>query len=887
VQPNNSATRGGDLPPINFQALAAALLDRAEYVVPAWLPGGHKNGHEWVCGSLSGGKGSSTSVNLTTGAWADFASDEKGGDLVSLYAAVHGLTMGRAALAVARDEGLEDVAGVQRNSNHTKPERPPAPPTPPKAPRVEEGWKTVRPVPAMAHELATFSHFSRQPGDLVRKSEYRVGDDLHGYVVRFKTSDGGKDDLPYTWCLSERTASCKWHWKQFDEPRPLYLPGFALPGGRTVVLVEGERKAQVLQQLLDAAMPAVYCVASWPGGSKAWQKADWSWLAGCTVLAWPDTDSKRAQPTAKERNECADDDIALEVLKASKPYLPAHKQPGMAAMLGIGALLRDAHGCTVQLLAIEQPGVKPDGWDAADAIETDGWGIAEVLAFFATAYALPADTAHPDEKPEAAKKIEGPGAPEGGGLPASPVDEVGAEIEGAGGMPWWLAPYWDADKCRWNISRKTVIMALRNEPALQGVLGFNLLSNTMEARQDWPFPHGRKGKITGAIDLLLGNWLSKTFSTPAITRQALMEAMETVAYENPWHPVVEWLGGLQWDGTKRVDKWLVHAIGESPAVGDKPATLSADMLEYFTIVGRCWLVGMVMRVMEPGSKFDYCPVLEGAGGLGKSTLVETLAGSAWYSDTPFEIGKGKESQEQVQGVWAYEMGELSQMGKSEINAIKAFISSKVDRYRPAYGRVIEEHPRQCVLVGTTNENTYLRDRTGNRRFWPIPVRHAIKINWLAKYREQLFAEAYQLYLEGVSCIPTMEQEARLFVPLQESRLVETAATSELLAVLTRPPKDVGMQSVVNELTDFVTLAQLAKALEVDAGKSTAGLESQIRSWMNQQGWEYKKKQVGGVRAYGWVRPANWPAPYTDEASADAGPSPAAAHVDEMADDAPF
>lgn len=866
------------LPPIRFEPLAQALLARADTLIPAWLPGGHKNGHEWVCGSLSGGKGSSCSVNLTTGAWADFSTDEKGGDYTSLYAAIHGLTMGKAAVQVARDEGLEDVAGVQPSGSHVKPERPVAPPTPPKNPVVDEGWTTVRPVPAGMPD-PSFWHPHRQLADLVHATEYRVGDELYGYVVRFRTSDGGKDDLPYTWCLSARDGACKWHWKTWDDPRPLYLPGFKLPtptgSGQTVVLVEGERVARVLQALLDACAPGVYVVVSWPGGCKAWRKADWSWLAGCDVLAWPDTDSKRVQPTAKERNACADDE-ALEALKLSKPFLPKDKQPGMAAMLGIGALLRDAHGCSVQLLPIEAPGVKPDGWDAADAIETNGWDFSCVMAFFTEAYALPAAASAAEPKPEAGKKIDGPGAPEGDGLPAAAPD---AFAEGAGGMPWWLKPYWDADKCRWNISRKTVIMALRNEPKLVGVLGFNLLSNTMEARTDWPFPHGRKGKITGAIDLLLGNWLSRTFSTPAITRQALMEAMETVAYENPWHPVVEWLGGIKWDGVKRVDKWLVHAIGETPE------TLTPDMLEYFTIVGRCWLVGMVMRVMEPGSKFDYCPVLEGAGGLGKSTMVETLASSAWYSDTPFEIGKGKESQEQVQGVWAYEMGELSQMGKSEINAIKAFISSKVDRYRPAYGRVIEEHPRQCVLVGTTNENTYLRDRTGNRRFWPIPVRHAIRIAWIAKMREQLFAEAYQMYLEGVSCIPTMEQEERLFVPLQESRLVETAVTSELLAVLTRPPKDVGMHSVVNELTDFVTLSQLAKALEVDAGKSTAGLESQIRSWMNQQGWEYKKKQVGGVRAYGWVRPAVWPTPATDTdgAAADAGPRA----LEYAEDDAPF
>ena len=882
-------TERAPLPPIRFAELASALLDRAAYIVPAWLPGGHLNGHEWVCGSLRGGAGGSCSININSGAWADFSSDEKGGDLISLYAAIHGLTMGKAAVQVARDEGLEDVAGVQRSAAHVKPERPAPPPAAPKRERVDEGWRTVRPVPAIAPP-PTYWHYAREAADIVRSSEYRVGDELHGYVVRFQTSDGGKEDLPHTWCLSARDGGSKWHWRQWDEPRPLYLPGQALPvAGQTVVLVEGERKAAVLQELLTAGAPGVYVVASWPGGCKAWNKADWTWLAGCAVLCWPDTDSQRVALTAKERNACADD-AAVEAAKLAKPFRPWHKQPGLAAMLGIGQVLRDVHGCQVQLLRIEQPGLMPDGWDAADAIEKDGWDFARVLAFFGTAYPLPKDIdALPDRPADPAKKIDGPGAP-GGGVSGGDGSGDSDGAADSGDLPWWLAPYFDADKRRWMISRKTVIAALRNDDRLNGVLGFNLLSNSMEARKDWPFPHGRKGKITGAVDLLLGNWLSKTFGVPAITRQALMEAMETVAYENPWHPVVEWLSLLQWDGVPRANKWLMHVIGERPAVGDQPGTLPAEQVEYLTIVGRCWLVGMVARVMEPGCKFDYCPVLEGAGGLGKSTMVETLASSAWYSDTPFEIGRGKESQEQVQGVWLYEMGELSQMGKSEINAVKAFISSKVDRYRPAYGRVIEEHPRQCVLSGSTNENTYLRDRTGNRRFWPIPVRHLIKNQWLAKYRDQLFAEAYQLYLAGESCIPTPEQEARLFVPLQESRLVETAVTSELLAVLMRDPKDVGMQAEVNNLSGFVTLAQLAKALLVDAGKSTAGLESQIRSWMNQQGWEYCKKQVNGVRAWGWVRPAQWPALEDDAgtgpAAADAGVSAAARMLQEL-DDTPF
>lgn len=869
------------LPPIRFQELADALLARADYYVPLWLPGGVIRGHEYVCAGLGGGEGSSCSVNLSSGKWADFASDERGGDLLSLYAAIHGLSQAKAAISVARDEGLEAVAGVLPDAAHRRPVRPaPPPPAPAAHPQEREGWTTVRPVPPQA-PAPTFRHHHRQPADIVRTSAYRLGDDLLGYVVRFRTSDGGKDDLPYTWCQSARDGACKWHWRQFDEPRPLYLPTGRLPvaGVHTVILVEGEKKADVLQALLDAHTHDVYRVVSWPGGCKAWSKAEWAWIRGCHVIAWPDCDSKRVPLTAKERNACPDK-AAVEAAQAAKPYLPADRQPGWKAMAGIGHLLQAQHGCTVQILPIDPPGIKPDGWDAADAIETDGWDAERVLAFLARAHALP--PAEGDAPAVPAPARDGPvGTGSGGDAPAG---DDGSAPEGDTPLPPWLAPFWDADRGRWLVSRKLVITALRRDPDLQGILGYNELTATIEARRPWPFAQGRAGAITGATDLLLGNWLSRRYGLPAITRQALMEAMETVAYEAPFHPIRDWLMELRWDGRVRLDKWLIWLIGEDPE------TLAPNLCEYLTLVGRYWLVGMVKRVMEPGCKFDYCPVLEGKGGLGKSTLLETLASSDWYSDTAFEIGKGKEAEEQVQGVWLYELGELSQMGKATLEAVKQFIAAKKDRYRPAYGRVVESHPRQCVLAGTTNESTYLRDRTGNRRWWPIPVRHRIKIDWLTKWREQLFAEAYQAYLSGAECSPDPDTEQRLFVPMQEARLVETAVTSELLHLLTRPPSDAGNGAAVNQLTDFVTLSQLISALGLDAGKSNAGIETQVRGWMTQQGWEYRKKQINGVRAYGWIRPRDWPPrdADTDDATAEAGPSGrAGAAPQSRAGDEPF
>lgn len=850
------------LPDIDFKALADALLARAETLVPLWLPGGRRAGHEWVCGSLQGGKGRSCSVNLRTGAWADFATGEQGGDLIGLYRAMHGLPdMGCAAVQVARDEGLEDVARVLRDEAHQRPARPPAPPPaarPPRAPRQDEGWTTQRPVPLHA-PAPTFRHQHRPIEQIVNKAEYRLGDELHGYVVRFRTSDGGKDDLPYTWCSSARDGAARWHWKQFDAPRPLYLPGAVLPGTRTVVVCEGEIKTAALHALLQAGRPDVYCTATWPGGCKAWDKADWSWLAGCTVLLWPDCDSKRAALTAAERKAVAagvpegDEaalSAALDAAKVAKPYLPAERQPGWAAMVALGAHLRDAHGCQVQILPVAEPGTLPDGWDAADAI-AEGWDVDRVLAYFGQARPLPEpEPAAPAGAPPAPPKNKGPAGAAGGDDPGG-----GARRGGRGApetTPEWLMPYWDADKSRWLVSRKLVIKALQCDEDLAGVLGMNELANVIEARRDWPWPYGEAGPIKGSTDLALGQYLSERYGLPSISRAALMEGIETVAQQRRFHPVREYLQGLTWDGKPRVDKWLIHILGH------RPDTLRPAMLEYLTLVGRFWLLAMVNRVMEPGCKFDYCPVLEGPGGLGKSTLVETLASPRFFSDTHFDVGKGKEGQEQVQGLWCYEIAELANFSKGDIALIKAFISAKVDRYRPAYGRVLESYARQCVMVGTTNERTYLRDRTGNRRFWPVPVRHRINIEWVQRMRDQLFAEAFVLYGEGAPFVPAPQDEARLFAPMQDSRLIDTAVQSELLRLLTRDPTAGELGALVNNHADFVTMADLVRALGADAAKSNAGLEAQIRSWMGHEGWEYTRRRVNGARAMGYLRPPDWP-----------------------------
>ena len=857
------------LPPIQFGPLRKALLANAENLVPRWLPGGQFDGHEYRCADLSGGHGHSCSVNVKSGSWGDFATGDQGNDLIGLYAAIHDLSNAKAAIQVAREEKLESVAGLVKQASGAAvvPTANPRPAPAPKADKTrdQEEWSTLRPVPGNAQQ-PTFWHKHRQLEDLEHKAEYRVGADLHGFVMRYRTSDGGKDTLPHTFCSSARDASRAWKWKTWDEPRPLYFPSHELPNGRTVILVEGELKADVLQQVLDAVAPGIYCVASWAGGSKAWKKAGWDWLAGATVLLWPDCDAQRERLTKAEQAEVKDKPEAKEALQLTKALLPAHKQPGMGAMLGIGAHLVAEQGCTVQLLPIPEPGAKPSGWDCKDAIKDEGWTGDDVLAFFGRAQPLPAVDASADAPAEA----DAPAAAGGsGGKPPkrdSPVGTDGGGSSPPSGDPDdrdWLWQFYDRRKHRWDLRRSLVVAALQNDPQLKGCVAFNELSKSTSVRKAWPWPHAKAGGLEADSTLLLGMYLNDVYGVGDVSTQNIKDGIATVAYTERYHPVREWLAGLEWDGKPRLDKWLIHVLGESPE------TLKAPMDEYLALVGRYWVMGMVWRVMEPGCKFDYMPVLEGKGGLRKSTLGRLLAGRPeWFSDTKFDLSRGKEAYEQVRGKWLYEIQEMSSFSKADVNDIKAFVSSMVDNYRVAYGDQAQEFPRQCVLVGSTNDKKYLRDRTGNRRFWPVPVRHKIKTEWIEKWRDQLMAEAYALYQQGgVRYTPTEEEEERLFVPMQESRQQESAVDAELFKLLTRPAT--ADARFINCDAERIAINTLIKALGVDIGKATSVLKGQIEAWLESNGWQFAgRKRVNGQLESGvYFRPDVWPPAEEDSASA--------------------
>jgi putative DNA primase/helicase len=851
----------GDLPPIKIRELAEALLDHIDTLVPDWLRGGTRRGHEWVCGSLTGEPGGSFSVCLSgakAGQWADFNTDDKGGDLVSLYAAIHNINNAEAAVRLAREMHLESVAGLVKTASGApvapvdNPRNPPV-----KKPKpVPEGWATVTPVPDWAPE-PTFAHYHRQPDDIANIAAYRDGDALLGHVVRFRTSDGGKDDLPHTFTRSARDGGTKWNWRQWDEPRPLYLADGQRPNGRTVVLVEGEIKAVLLQKTLDAHCPNIYAVVSWAGGCKAWSKADWSWISDATVLLWPDADSQREKPPRAELAACTTD-AEREALKEAQPFLKPDAQPGRKAMLGIGARLRD-QGCDVKLLPIPFPGSKPSGYDCKDYIEKERW-TGEYIAetFFAKAY-----TPGWDKDAATAEKRDGPvgagGADNagggGGGSSDLPPDEYASDSDDEFGD--YLDFLCKQFKCkRWDIqpNRAMVIKALRVSPHLRDLLGHDQMSFQFVTRKNWPW-RVVAGPLEDTDDLRLGDYLSSEYKIKACSRAALTEAMHTVADERSFHPVRDWIESHKWDGKPRLENWLMHVMNQNPK------DLAPGLVKYYRLVSKFVVMGHVARIYKPGCKFDYSVVLEGPQGRGKSTLIKTLVGADYFSDTKINVSAGKDALEQLRGIMAYEMAELASLRKADSEEIKQFFSSSEDRYRSAYGRYVQKYPRQLVIWCTTNKRQYLYDQTGNRRFWPVWVGSALlNLAWLEKYRGQLFAEALHLFQAGERYWPTEEEENLYIKPEQEKRMVQTGVQGTLYTLLTREGAHSTEGSSTGELsvlTNFVTIEMLLRALGVDVGKSTPILEGQIRDWLVEHGWEYTRESKG-LRRRGYKQPAVWP-----------------------------
>jgi len=238
-----------------------------------------------------------------------------------------------------------------------------------------------------------------------------------------------------------------------------------------------------------------------------------------------------------------------------------------------------------------------------------------------------------------------------------------------------------------------------------------------------------------------------------------------VSRQSPFHPVLDYLYDLKHDGVARVDTWMIDHLN----VQDTP---------YTRLVSRWFLIGMCMRVLQPGCKFDYCLVLEGKQGRMKSSALRALAGE-WFSDTELDLSH-KDAMSAIRGHWLHEFGEMGSIARTESMRQKSFLSRQVDEFRPSYGRREIRCPRQLVFAGTTNEWQWNKDPTGGRRFWPVVIPDEVNVAGLAGVRDQLLAEAFAMALAGDKYWPDADEQSNIFDPEQLSRET-TEVFTELLA----------------------------------------------------------------------------------------------------------
>lgn len=284
---------------------------------------------------------------------------------------------------------------------------------------------------------------------------------------------------------------------------------------------------------------------------------------------------------------------------------------------------------------------------------------------------------------------------------------------------------------------KNVVLILSNDIRLSGAFYLDMFKDKPIVCDDLPWVDlkDRTTMIWSDTDDAGLRWfLESEYKIDSVSK--IRDAVDMAMLEKTRHPVREYLEGLTWDGEKRMETLFITYLGAEDSL-------------YTRAVTRAALIGAVARIMKPGCKHDHMLVLVGPQGCRKSTTLAKL-GREWFSDSLFTMS-GKDAYEQLQGYWIIELGEMAAARKSEVEQIKSFISKQSDNYRAAYARRTQERPRQCAFFGSTNDDEFLRDATGARRFWPVVVDNTGRVmsdKLTDEIIDQIWAEAVEGFRSG-------------------------------------------------------------------------------------------------------------------------------------------
>lgn len=328
---------------------------------------------------------------------------------------------------------------------------------------------------------------------------------------------------------------------------------------------------------------------------------------------------------------------------------------------------------------------------------------------------------------------------------------------------------------------KTQVDILNHDGELAGTLARDMATNTIYYRDE----ELRNETITDIRYLI-----SERYFGLSVPKDDVVEAVMKVAYDRRFNSIEEYLRNLSWDGKQRIRRVPTEILG----------TEQSDLFSEYMVR---WMVGAVSRALAPGGKMDTVLVLKGDQGARKSTFVEVLGGS-WYVDSRLDL-KSKDAFLNCGRAWIYEISEIESVYNArEVSEFKSFLTSKVDTFRPPYGKVSEKHPRHTVFVGTTNEDTVLHDRTGSRRFWiiPIPRGRIIDTEKAERWRDQLWAEAFARWDSGEACYLDPKFETRREAEnarFEEEDLSGERALQVALRLVKEPPHAFRMSKLLRDI----------------------------------------------------------------------------------------
>lgn len=407
-------------------------------------------------------------------------------------------------------------------------------------------------------------------------------------------------------------------------------------------------------------------------------------------------------------------------------------------------------------------------------------------------------------------------------------------------------------------STDNIVLILENDPRLRGkVGGFDEFNQKPIKFADLPWaPYDPSNPgWTDEDDAGLRYLLEKDYHI--VARGKCDDAIVVVHQRHAFHPVRDYLEGLIWDGEPRLDTLFIDFLG-------------AEESPYMRAITRKSIVAAVARVMTPGCKYDYMPVFTGRQGIGKSQLLSKLGGK-WFSDSITTVS-GKEGYEALHGSWIIEMAELTATRKSDIEQTKQFISKQTDRYRKAYARRVTDNPRQCVFFGTTNDDEFLRDYTGNRRFWPVdtevqPIKKSLFKEMTSFYRNQIWAEAVvrwkekePLFLEEeLEKVAMEKQEEHTYTSVRDEQIANylDRLLPEGWEAMTATQRKIWLDDEENVGTvrrDKVSMLEIwVEALGGGVNNFSNVDQREVRAIMSRLKWERSKNPMSCRGSYGYKK----------------------------------